>query len=95
LVKRAVLAQQLFPVLGILICPKQGAAKPAALHLHQLVNEHIALGANIPLKPPTPKNKCLAKSASVGELGKVKVNAGYAFKRQGLSVTIIGQGQGI
>ena len=50
--------------------------KTTALHLSQLVNQHIARSNNFTLKfQAATEQKSLAESASISELGEVQLNA--------------------
>ena len=58
-----------------LVVTQHGAGKAAALHLCELVNQHIARGHNLAFKTQTAaEQKRLAKSSAIGEPGKVQLD---------------------
>ena len=59
-----------------LVITQHSACKAAALHLCELVNQHIARGYYLALKAQAAaEQKCLAESAAIGEFGEVQLNA--------------------
>jgi hypothetical protein len=64
-------------------------SKTAALHLHQLVNQHIAMRANITSKTSTAQDKSLTKSATIGELGKVQIDALHSVQANRMRVSVV------
>ena len=63
------------------------------MHLHQLVDQHVAGGADFAgVAQAAAQQKRLAVGAAIGELGKVQVDAGDAVERQRARVGIVGQG---
>ncbi len=70
---------------GVLVGAQHRAAEAAALHLQQLVNQHIAQRADVARKAAPAKDDGLAEGAAVAEFGEVQGNA-----RQGLEVDRIG-----
>jgi hypothetical protein len=96
LVKRREMGQQLAAFVQVLVGTQNRAAETAALHLTQLVNQHIAHGTNIALKAATAsQHQGLAESATIGEFGKLQHNRLYALKSLLQGVCIIPQCQGV
>ena len=59
-----------------LVITQHGGGKAAALHLCELVNQHIARGYYLALKAKAAaEQKGLAESAAIGEFGEVQLNA--------------------
>ena len=76
-----------------LVGAQHGAIKTGALHLHQLVHQHVAGGADFTRKTQaSAQQECLAESATVGELGKVQINARDTCKRHGARIDVVGHG---
>src|SRR3989344_3888854 len=67
------------------------AAKARALHLHELVDQHITRGADFASKATAAQQKGLAERTAIGEVGEVQIHAFHAFQRQGCGVGIVGQ----
>ena len=91
LVEAFVVAQQALAVRRVLVGAQHGAGKTTALHLQQLVNQHVAVGADVTREAATAQHKRLAEGAAIGELGKVQVNARHALKGYVVRVGIVGQ----
>ena len=63
---------------------EHGAGEAAAVHVHQLVDQHIARGADVACKAVAPaQQQGLAVSAAVGEFGELQFHALHAFERAG------------
>jgi hypothetical protein len=76
----------------VLVFAQYSRIKSTALHLHQLVDEHIASGANFACKPQAAaQQKSLAEGAAIGELGEIQVDALNAFKAQRAGIDIVGK----
>ena len=74
-----------------LVIPQHGGGKTAALHLRQLVNQHIASSHNLALEAQTAtQQKRLTESTAVGEFGEVEFNAFNAKQRNIAWVICIG-----
>ena len=74
-----------------LIIAQQGGGKTAALHLRQLVNQHIASSHDLTFEAQTAtQQKRLTESTAVGEFGEVKFNAVNANQRNIAWVICIG-----
>ena len=59
-----------------LVIAQYGSGKAAALHLCELVNQHVTRGHNIAFEAQAAADqKRLAESAAIGEFGKVQLNA--------------------
>ena len=76
----------------VLVFAQHSRIKSTALHLHQLVDEHIARGTNLTCKPQAAaQQKSLAEGAAIGELGEIQVDALNAFKAQRAGIDIVGK----
>jgi hypothetical protein len=96
LVKAVKLAQQLRSVLCILSFGQDRFGETGALHLQQLVDQHIARGANVARKSQAAaQQKGLAEGASVGELGEVQHHAGDVAQIVLARIGIVGKVQGV
>jgi len=59
-----------------LVVSQHGGGKAAALHLGELVDQHVTRGHDLAFKFQAPaEEKRLAESATVGEFWEVKFNA--------------------
>ena len=58
--------------------------------LFGLIDQHIAVRADITSKAPTAQDKSLAKSATIGELRKVQIDALHAVQANRVRVSVIG-----
>ena len=75
----------------VLVGAQHRHIKTGALHLHQLVNQHVAGRAELAGKTqPAAQQERLAVGAAVGELGEVQVDAVYAGKLQRAGVFGVG-----
>ncbi len=75
-----------------LVSTQYGTGETAALHLRQLVYQHIARGPDLAFEAEAAaQQKRLAESATIGELREMQVNAGDARKRLLARVRIIGE----
>ena len=62
-----------------LVITQHGAGKATALHLGELVYQHIACSHNLAFKTQTAaEQKRLAKSTAIGEFWKVQLDGVYA-----------------
>ena len=65
-----------------LVIAQHRCGEAAALHLRQLVNQHVAHSHNLAFKAePAAEQKRLAESSAVGEFGEVQLNAFNADQR--------------
>src|SRR2546427_350220 len=72
---------------------QHGHVEAAALHLHQLVDQHVAGGADFALEAQALAQQAgLAEGAAIGELGKVEVDALHAGQIQREGIGVIGRG---
>ena len=80
----------------VLIGAQHRDVKTAALHLRQLIHQHVAGGADFSaeFKPPA-QEKCLAESAAVSEFRKVQVDSVDAGERKSARIGIVCQFNGI
>ena len=76
-------------MLGILVIAKHHASKTAALHLYQLVYQHITVRANITFITSTAQDKCLAECTAIGEFGKVQVDVLHIVKGYSVRVCVV------
>ena len=73
---------------------QHGRVKAAALHLHELVNQHIAGGAQLACKAQTAaQQKGLAVGAAIGEGWELQVDAGDAVQVERARVHVVGEFQ--
>ena len=76
----------------VLVGAQHGHVKAAALHLHQLVDQHVAGGADLALEAQAAaQQEGLAEGAAIGEFREIQVDAVHAFERQLLRIGIVGQ----
>jgi hypothetical protein len=76
----------------VLVFAQYRYVKAAALHLNQLVNQHVAGSSQFALKTEAAaQQEGLAESPAIGELGKVQVNAQHAVKGEAAGINIIGK----
>ena len=84
---------------GIDTFGQHGAAEAAALHVYQLVDEHVARGADVARKAvAAAQQHRLGVGAPVGEFGEVQLHPFHAFQctagHQCVDVGIVGNLQG-
>jgi len=83
LVKRSEAVKLALRVGWVLVFTQDGGVKTTALHLHQLVNQHVAGGANFAFETETTtQQKCLTEGPAIAEFGEVQVNPVNVFKIQ-------------
>ena len=71
---------------------EHGHVESAALHVHQLVDQHVTRGANLARKFQTlAQQPRLAVSAPVGEFGELQVDACDTAQVDGKRVGIVGE----
>jgi hypothetical protein len=69
---------------------QDGHIKTRALHLHELVDQHIAGGAQLALKAQSaPQQKGLAVSAAIGEFGEIQVDAANTLQVQRARINVV------
>ena len=75
-IKAGVLCQHTLRNSQRLVVTQYCSSKAAALHLRELVNQHIASSHNLAFEPEPPaEQKCLAEGAAVSEFGEVQLDA--------------------
>jgi hypothetical protein len=71
---------------------QHGHVKTGALHLHQLVDQHVARGAQFARKAQAAaQQKGLAVGAAIGEFGELQIDAGHAAQVERARVGVVGQ----
>jgi hypothetical protein len=81
LVKAGKVGQLTLCVGQVLVSAQHGGAETAALHLQQLVDQHITSGADFAGEvEPAAQQISLAESATVGEFGEIQLNAANAVQ---------------
>ena len=76
----------------VLVSTQHGFCKATALHLCELVDQHIAGGTDLTLEAePAAQQKCLAESPAVAEFGEVQVNAFDLCQRKLARIVGIGK----
>ena len=81
--------QKFFAMLGILVVAQYHACKTAALHLYQLVDQHITVGADISFITSATQDKRLAECSAIGELRKVQVDTLHIVESYRMRVCVI------
>ncbi len=77
---------------GVDTLAQHGHIKTGALHLHQLVDQHVTCGAQFARKAQTAaQQEGLAVGAAVSEFGELQVNAGHAAQIEGARIGVVGQ----
>ena len=80
----------------VLIGAQHRDVKTAALHLRQLIHQHVASGADFTFEFETPpQQKRLAEGAAVSEFRKVQVDSVDAGERKSARIGIVCQFNGI
>ena len=75
-VKARISRQNTLRYIQRLVITQHGASEAAALHLRQLVNQHVAGGHDLAFEAQAAtEQKRLAESASISEFGEVELNA--------------------
>ena len=95
LIKALVVGQQSLAVCGILVGTQHGAGKTAALHLQQLVDQHIAVGPDVALEATSAQHERLTERSAIGEFGKVQINALHTIESHAVRIGIVGQLQDV
>jgi hypothetical protein len=90
LVKRGVTVKLALCKVDVLVSAQHRNVKSAALHLHQLVDQHIARSAQFAFEAePAAQQKGLAVRTAIGELGEVQVDAFNASQIQAAGIGVI------
>ena len=88
------MAEQFSPLGDVLVCAQNSTAKTAALHLAELVNQHVASGADVSGEAATTaQHQGLAEGAAVSEFGEMQFNGLNVLQCLLHRVCVIGQCQ--
>ena len=92
LVKTAEVRQQFSPFGEVLVGTQHSAGKTAALHLAELVHQHVAGGADVALETAAAtQHQRLAEGAAIAERGEMQLNGVHAVQGCGHGVRIVRQ----
>ena len=95
LVETGKLGQQLFSVGQVLVGTQHGLCEAGALHLQQLVDQHIPSGTDVaPEAQAAAQQEGLTERTAIAELGKVQIHTVNAIQVQLSGVGIICQADG-
>jgi len=91
LVESAEVREQFSSLGDVLVGAQHGAGKTTALHLAELIDQHIAGGAYLACEPATAaQHQGLAESATIGEFREMQFNGLNVLQRLLQGVCVIG-----